>query len=119
MAETKDDKAEDNKQPNATAEYLGLPDARNFAVEENDLGGYIGVSPEYMTYADETQKPISTDEEVIPTIEQLMFEEEAPANSEPEASTEEKTPTDDGKDASAPAATAKPSTSAKSSSTSK
>lgn len=28
-----------------------------------DVSGYIGVDPEYMTYADETQKPFLTDQE--------------------------------------------------------
>lgn len=57
-----------------TAEYLGVDDAKNFAVEGNDLNGFIGVSPEYMTYADETHKPLSTSEEVVPRVEQLMLE---------------------------------------------
>ena len=29
-----------------------------FAVEGNDTSGYVGVSPEYMTYASETEKPM-------------------------------------------------------------
>lgn len=60
---------------NLTGEYLGQDDARNLAVEDNELDGYIGVSAEYMNYADETHKPFSTSEEVIPTVEQLAFEE--------------------------------------------
>lgn len=59
----------------STGDWLGDSEARNFAVEGNELSGYIGVSPEYMTYADETHKPYSTDEEVLPPAEQLMFEE--------------------------------------------
>ena len=31
---------------------------RKFAVEGNDLTGYVGVSPEYMTYAEDTHKPL-------------------------------------------------------------
>lgn len=73
MADTEDKK--DEVQENLTAERLGDSEARNFAVEGNDLSGYIGVDPEYMTYADETHKPYSTDEEVLPPAEQLMFEE--------------------------------------------
>lgn len=30
---------------------------RDFAVEDNELDGYVGTSPEYMTYANETEKP--------------------------------------------------------------
>jgi hypothetical protein len=35
------------------------PDAEGhpYAVEDNDLSGYVGVSPEYQTYANETEKP--------------------------------------------------------------
>jgi hypothetical protein len=31
--------------------------ARSFAVEGNDLSQYVGVSPEYQNYAEETHKP--------------------------------------------------------------
>lgn len=39
------------------------PDGRDYRVEGNDTSGYIGVSPEYMTYANETEKPTLTDQE--------------------------------------------------------
>jgi hypothetical protein len=75
MADTAEEKA-DEAPENLTGDWLGDDEARNFAVEGNDLSGYIGVSPEYMTYADETQKPYSTDEEVLSPAEQLMFQED-------------------------------------------
>lgn len=39
------------------------PGPRSFAVPGNDLTGYIGVAPEYMTYADPTHKPYLTEAE--------------------------------------------------------
>lgn len=38
-------------------------EGRDYRVEGNDVGGYLGVSPEYMTYANETEKPLLTDQE--------------------------------------------------------
>lgn len=41
---------------------------RDVAVEGNDTSDYVGVSPEYMTYANETEKPLRADggpEEVL------------------------------------------------------
>lgn len=38
---------------------------RDFRVQGNDISDYIGVSPEYMTYANETDKPINTDYEAL------------------------------------------------------
>lgn len=32
---------------------------KNYAVKGNDLSGFRGVSPEYMTYASETEKPVA------------------------------------------------------------
>jgi hypothetical protein len=75
MADTAEEKA-DKAPENITGDWLGDDEARNFGVEGNDLSGYIGVSPEYMTYADDTHKPYSTDEEVLPPAEQLMFAED-------------------------------------------
>lgn len=41
----------------------GVPDSepRVFAVEGNDLSGYVGVAPEYMTYANSTEAPAVAD----------------------------------------------------------
>lgn len=38
-------------------------DGREFAVEGNDTDGYIGAGPEYRTYANETEAPLSSDED--------------------------------------------------------
>lgn len=32
---------------------------KQYAVKGNDLSGFRGVSPEYMTYANETDKPVA------------------------------------------------------------
>lgn len=40
-----------------------MTDGRDYTVEGNDTSGYIGVSPEYMTYANETEKPLLTAQE--------------------------------------------------------
>lgn len=46
------------------AEYVPVdPDARDYRVEGNDVRDYIGVDPEYMTYANETEAPGLTDKE--------------------------------------------------------
>lgn len=37
---------------------------RDFRVEDNDVDGYIGVNAEYRTYANETERPYITDEDV-------------------------------------------------------
>lgn len=50
---------------------------RSFAVEGNDLGAYVGVSPEYMTYADVGQEPGVADEGADAVIEKRL--REAPA----------------------------------------
>ena len=40
-----------------------LDGGRDFRVEGNDVSGYLGVDPEYMTYANETERPHLTDQE--------------------------------------------------------
>lgn len=44
--------------------------ARSFAVEGNDVSGYVGVSPEYQNYAEETHAPIAADEGIEREIEE-------------------------------------------------
>lgn len=77
MSETKNEKTErkttDDGQP--VVETIG----RDFRVEGNDVSGYIGVSPEYRNYANETDRPYVTDEDValleksgIPTDVELL-----------------------------------------------
>lgn len=39
-----------------------VDEGRSFAVEGNDLSGYFGVSPEYMTYANDTDRPFKAEE---------------------------------------------------------
>jgi hypothetical protein len=46
-------------------------DGRDFSVPGNDTSGYIGVSPEYMTYANETERPRLTDLEKWNHTDQL------------------------------------------------
>jgi hypothetical protein len=48
--------------PQATDVYVPEP-ARVFAVEGNDVRGYIGVDAEYMTYADNSGAPLMTEQE--------------------------------------------------------
>lgn len=37
-------------------------EGRTYAVEGNELDGYVGVSPEYKTYANETERPYRAEE---------------------------------------------------------
>jgi len=38
--------------------------ARTYVVEDNDTSGYIGTSGEYVTYANDTEKPVIADDSV-------------------------------------------------------
>ena len=72
-------------------EVVVTPGPRDLTVPGNDLTGYLGVSPEYMNYANPTEKPILTEEEALLfttlTDEQIAatrdhksdFDNEAPA----------------------------------------
>lgn len=40
-----------------------------YAVEDNDVSGYVGVDPMYMTYANDTEKPLAADGGVFAEIE--------------------------------------------------
>lgn len=44
-----------------------------YAVEGNDTTGYVGVSPEYMTYADDRQKPFQGEGGVERQVEDDLF----------------------------------------------
>lgn len=44
---------------------------RQFALPGNDVSGYLGVDPEYMTYANETEKPYLTPQEMWDYTDQL------------------------------------------------
>ena len=68
MAETKD-KNEDKKvfpgeKLTEDGTTIVRTIGRDFRVEGNDVDGYVGVSPEYRTYANETEKPYTTAEDV-------------------------------------------------------
>lgn len=54
-------------------------EGRSFAVEGNDTDDYVGVSPEYRTYANDTEAPHRGEgvEEVIQTLQQDSDEENA------------------------------------------
>lgn len=76
---------------------------RDFRVEGNNVDGYIGVSPEYRTYASDTEKPFLSQEDVdflmktgLPTdVEKMTMEnartsvrqEEAPAEEDVKSKT--------------------------------
>lgn len=45
------------------AEYVHPEGARDYRVEGNDIRDYVGVDPEYMTYANPTDAPMLTDTE--------------------------------------------------------
>ena len=59
----KDDKANESK--DERKEYVHDPEVhgRDYRVEGNDIRDYIGVDPEYMTYANPSDAPILTDTE--------------------------------------------------------
>lgn len=44
---------------------------RDFRVEGNETDGYVGVSPEYQTYANDTEAPLESDED---SAEQKVFD---------------------------------------------
>ena len=77
-------------------------EGRSFAVEDNDLDHYVGVSPEYMTYANETEKPMLTDDEIdaleaadegdqenpaVPPVEEPKADDEPAEDEAPEPET--------------------------------
>lgn len=52
------------------APYVHPEDARDYRVEGNDVRDYVGVDPEYMTYANPSDAPILTDTERFAYTEQ-------------------------------------------------
>jgi hypothetical protein len=48
-------------QPGESGEHLEEA-AKRYATEDTDTSGYIGVSPEYMTYANDTEAPLTAEE---------------------------------------------------------
>ncbi len=65
VEETKVDEAEDTSAVTETPAPVDeiVVDGRDYRVEGNDISGYVGVDPEYMTYANETEKPLNTAQE--------------------------------------------------------
>lgn len=59
------------------------PEAQ-WAVEGNEVDNYVGVSPEYMTYANETDKPARAADGAEAVLEKKLVDERfaAPANTE-------------------------------------
>lgn len=66
-------------------------DGRSYAVEGNDLDNYVNTSPEYMTYANETEKPHAAEEGIFKDLEEDLAERLAGAVdvSEPDEEEEE------------------------------
>ena len=60
-------------------------DGRDFAVEGNDLSGYVGVSPEYMNYANETEAPLRGDDD---EVQAAVADHDALVAGEPQAPSE-------------------------------
>ncbi len=58
-----DTKAKAKTEEKKDEQIAVVPGPRSFAVPGNDLTGYLGVSPEYMTYANPTDKPLMTEAE--------------------------------------------------------
>lgn len=44
-----------------------------YKVEDNDTSAYVGVSPEYMTYANDTEKPLAAEEGPEADAEELLL----------------------------------------------
>lgn len=55
-------------------------DGREYATEDTDDSNYVGVSPEYMTHANDTEKPLRGDEGVEAEIEDELFASAPPVN---------------------------------------
>lgn len=67
MAETKDkdkNKKDDIVRETPDGDMVVRTVGRDFRVEGNDVDGYVGVTAEYRNYANETEKPYTTDEDV-------------------------------------------------------
>lgn len=45
-----------------------------YAVEDNDTSNYVGVSPEYMTYANDTEKPLRAEEGLEKELEDQFLD---------------------------------------------
>lgn len=50
-------------------------DFRDFAVEGNDKSAYLGTSPEYQTYANDTEKPMRAEDGPEKVLEDEVYED--------------------------------------------
>ena len=79
--------------------------ARKFALEDNDLDGYIGVDPVYQNYASDSLKPGRAEDGPEADLEAIAYGEvEPPPAPEPKEEPKDE-PKDEKKDESASAAT--------------
>lgn len=60
--------------PKDVSDQAAVPEARSFEVEGNDTSAYVGVSPEYMGYGDETQRPYAAEGGVQQVAEEKFAE---------------------------------------------
>jgi hypothetical protein len=49
------------------------PVDERWKLEDNDTSAYVGVSPEYQNYANETDKPLRSEEGVQATLEEQLY----------------------------------------------
>lgn len=57
-----DENTESTENPQPQPVDSPLEEGRSFTIEGNDTSGYVGVDPEYRNYANETDRPILSDE---------------------------------------------------------
>ncbi len=97
MAETKNkDKKDEVVRETPDGDMVVRTVGRDFRVEGNNVDGYVGVSPEYRTYANDTEKPYTTDEDVkiflasgTLTDVEVMTAQNAAASPRPESDDED------------------------------
>jgi hypothetical protein len=61
-----------------------MSNGRDFAVEGNDTSAYVGVSPEYRTYASETDAPLFSGDKDVAEVEKAAVAQEKQARGEKE-----------------------------------
>lgn len=60
-AQVEKTEVEDTKKAKPTTDVV--VEGRDYRVAGNDISGYVGVDPEYMTYANKTEQPLNTAQE--------------------------------------------------------
>lgn len=79
---------------------------RTYAVEGNKTDGYLNTSPEYQTYANDTEKPLRADDGVTSKLEGVAYETAAEVEGDEESPSEgsdEKSASTDSSQKTAPA----------------